>query len=85
MGGALIANPIPIAAEMDNLVIQGAIEQAISEAREQGISGKAITPFLLARIEQITKGASLQSNIELVLNNAKLAGHIAMALASIDQ
>ena len=54
-----------------------AIQQALTEAGQQGIKGKAITPFLLARIEQITGGQSLAANIELVCNNARLAGAIA--------
>ena len=79
-GGVLIANPIPEEAEMDNVFIQRAIEQAIEEARAKEIKGKGITPFLLNRIEQITAGASLDSNIELVLNNARVAGEIAIRL-----
>ena len=79
-GGVLIANPIPEKDEMDNLIIQEAIQEAIQEGNEQNISGKRITPFLLSRIEQITQGASLKSNIQLVLNNAKLAGEIAVEL-----
>jgi len=83
-GGVLIANPIPKSYEMDNLVIQQAVEKSIEEARIQGISGKAITPFLLSRIEQITKGNSLKSNIQLVLNNAKLAAEIAISLSDFE-
>lgn len=77
-GGALIANPIPKRFEMDNLTIQKAVEQAIKESEQQNIMGKAITPFLLSRIEQITGGKSLKSNIQLVLNNARLAADIAV-------
>lgn len=80
-GGVLIANPIPRQFEMSNQIIQEAITQSIIEAKQQSISGKKITPFLLSRIEQITQGESLNSNIQLVLNNAKLASKIAVELA----
>lgn len=78
-GGAVIANPIPPEYEMEYAPIQQAIEQALAEADAQGIAGKAITPFLLTRIEQLTKGQSLKANIELVFNNARLAARIAVA------
>src|SRR5690606_33270091 len=71
-GGLLIANPIPIEAEMESARIQSAIEQAIDEAAQRGITGKDVTPFLLARIAELTDGESLQSNIQLVLHNARL-------------
>ena len=57
------------------------IEQALSEAAAQGIAAKAVTPFLLSRIFELTQGRSLESNIELVLNNARLAARIAAAMA----
>lgn len=79
-GGALIANPIPPEHEVEYGMIQEAIEQALVEADQKGIKGKAITPYLLARIEQLTQGQSLKANIQLVLNNAKLAAKIARAL-----
>ncbi len=82
-GGVLVANPIPKKDELDNLIAHQAIERAIQEANEQGITGKAITPFLLSRIEQLTKGTSLKSNIQLVLNNAKLAGQIAVEMTHL--
>lgn len=80
-GGVLIANPIPKEFEMNNQIIQKAIQEAIVEAEQQHIIGKKITPFLLSRIEQITKGESLKSNIQLVLNNARLASKIAVELS----
>jgi len=80
-GGVLIANPIPKQFEMNNQIIQQVIQQSIKEAAKQNITGKNITPFLLSRIEQITEGESLKSNIQLVLNNAKLASQIAVELA----
>lgn len=79
-GGVVIANPIPEAYAMDKSAIDSAIEQALSEAQEQGVSGKDSTPFLLARVAELTGGNSLASNIQLVLNNAKLASQIAAGL-----
>jgi len=76
-GGMLVTNPIPEEFSMDKAVIDAAIEQALSEAREKGIHGKETTPFLLARVAEITGGDSLASNIRLVYNNAKLAAQIA--------
>lgn len=79
-GGVIIANPIPEKFEMEFAAIQQAIDHALQEADAQKIQGKAITPFLLSRIEQITQGESLKANIELVLNNARLAAQVAKAL-----
>lgn len=76
-GGVVIANPIPEAYEMEYAPINQAIETAITESEAQEVKGKDITPFLLSRIEQLTGGQSLQANIQLVLNNAKLAARIA--------
>ena len=76
-GGMLVTNPIPEEFSMDKSVIDAAIEQALSEANEKGIHGKETTPFLLARVAEITGGDSLASNIRLVYNNAKLAAQIA--------
>lgn len=78
-GGVVIANPVPFEFEANPDIINEAIEKALSEADKQGIKGKAITPFLLSRIEQITEGASLKTNIQLVMNNAALAARIAKA------
>lgn len=78
-GGAVITNPIPTEFAMPKDVIDSAIEQALREADEQGIHGKASTPFLLARVCELTGGDSLNSNIQLVLNNARLASAIAKA------
>lgn len=79
-GGVVIANPVPTEFSMEPAVIETAIAQALQEADKQQIRGKDITPFLLARIEQLTSGNSLATNIELVCNNARLAGEIAKAL-----
>ena len=79
-GGAVIANPIPQRYAMPSALIDAAIEQALAEAEAQGIGGKESTPFLLARVCEMTGGDSLASNIQLVLNNARLAAGIAQAL-----
>lgn len=72
-GGVVIANPVPEAHQLDAQVMETAISNALTDAERQGIKGKAITPFLLARIEQLTGGQSLAANIELVCDNARLA------------
>ncbi|KAF2956855.1 pseudouridine-5'-phosphate glycosidase [Marinitoga sp. 38H-ov] len=79
-GGAVIANPIPEEYQMDYEEINLAIENALKEADKLGINGKETTPFLLAKIKEITKGKSLESNIQLVYNNAKLAAQISRYL-----
>ena len=79
-GGQLVANPIPVAAEIPRDQINPVIEQALAEAEAQGIAAKAVTPFLLSRIFELTEGRSLDSNIALVLNNARLAAAIAVAM-----
>lgn len=78
--GLLIANPIPGADALDPAFIDGTIADAVREAEERGIGGKALTPFLLQRITELSGGASLASNIALVRNNADLAARIAVAL-----
>jgi pseudouridine-5'-phosphate glycosidase len=82
-GGMLVTNPIPEEYAMDDAVINGAIDQAVRESVEQGIKGKEITPFLLARVSELTGGDSLDSNIQLVYNNAKLAARTAAALCRL--
>lgn len=79
-GGAIIANPIPEEFAMDKAAIDAAINQALAEMEEQGVAGKESTPFLLARVAELTGGDSLASNIQLVFNNARLAAEIAAAL-----
>ena len=79
-GGMLVTNPIPEEYAMDKQVIDAAIEQALQEAKAQGIHGKETTPFLLAKVVELTGGDSLESNIKLVLNNAKVAAQTAKAL-----
>ncbi|HZH92527.1 MAG TPA: pseudouridine-5'-phosphate glycosidase, partial [Tissierellaceae bacterium] len=80
-GGVVVANPIPEEFSMDESFITGIIEKAVVEAKEKGIKGKDTTPFLLAKIKEITGGDSLAANIELVYNNARLAAEIAVELA----
>ena len=84
-GGMLVTNPIPEEYSMDPAVINGAIAQALAEADAQGIHGKEITPFLLDRIKTITGGDSLDSNIQLVFNNARVAARTACALSALKQ
>lgn len=76
-GGQLIANPVPQDAEIPQSEIDPVIAQAIQEAETQNISAKAVTPFLLGRIFELTQGRSLATNIALVLNNARVAAEIA--------
>jgi pseudouridylate synthase len=83
VGGMVIANPIPQEFAMPGAVIDKAIEQALQEATQQGIGGKETTPFLLARVTELTGGDSLEANIALVLNNARLAASISQALAGL--
>ena len=80
-GGQLVANPIPLAAEIPLAEIMPVVETALAEAEAQGIAAKQVTPFLLDRIFELTGGKSLASNIELVLNNARLAAAIATEIA----
>ena len=82
-GGMLVTNPIPEEYSMDADVINAAIDQAVAECKAQGIHGKATTPFLLARIKDITGGDSLDSNIQLVFNNARLAAKTAAELSKL--
>ena len=79
-GGMLVTNPIPEQYAKDKAVIDAAIEQAVAESKEQGIHGKETTPFLLARVVELTGGDSLESNIQLVLNNAIVASKTAAEL-----
>jgi pseudouridine-5'-phosphate glycosidase len=82
-GGVVIANPIPDQHSMDAQLITDTINQALVDMKAQGVSGKASTPFLLARIAQVTQGKSLEANIQLVYNNAILGAKIAVELSNI--
>lgn len=82
-GGVLVTNPIPEEYSMDHDVINKAIEEAVEESKKLGIKGKETTPFLLAKIKEITGGDSLDSNIQLVYNNARLAAETAKELCKL--
>ena len=82
-GGMLVTNPIPEEFSMDADVINKAIDEAVEEANAKGIHGKETTPFLLAKIKDLTGGDSLASNIQLVYNNAKLAAATAVELSKL--
>lgn len=82
--GMLVANPIPEQYSMDSKVIGAVIEEAICEMNSLGIKGKEVTPFLLDKVQKLTGGDSLEANIKLVLNNAKLAARTACSLAKAD-
>ena len=82
-GGILIANPIPEEYSMPEEEINAVIEKATAEMEEKGIRGKECTPFLLARIAEITEGKSLASNIRLVYNNAAVGTEIAKAYCGL--
>jgi pseudouridine-5'-phosphate glycosidase len=84
-GGMVVANPIPKEFALDSDFINGAINEAVKEAEKQGIKGKATTPFLLSKLKEITNGVSLASNIELVLNNAKVAALLAVEYSKINR
>jgi len=79
-GGVVVGNPVPEAMAMQNAEIDAIIEQALREAGEQGVKGKAVTPFLLARIKELTGGRSLATNIALVKHNALVGAQLAVAL-----
>jgi pseudouridine-5'-phosphate glycosidase len=82
-GGLVVANPIPAAHEVPRERIERCTEQALREAREQNVAGKALTPFLLARLNALTGGESVAANVELVRANARLAARIAVAYAAL--
>lgn len=79
-GGLVIGNPIPKEYEMDYEAITNAIEGAVKECKVKNITGKGVTPFILAKVKEITQGRSLTANIELVYNNARLGAQIAKEL-----
>ena len=83
-GGVLVTNPIPVADELELSVMNEAINQAIIEAENEKITGKKITPYLLSKVNEITKGKSLNANIKLIKNNANLAAKIAVHFAKKD-
>ncbi|CAG9177600.1 Pseudouridine-5'-phosphate glycosidase [Cupriavidus laharis] len=80
-GGVVLSTPVPVAAAMPSEEIDALTQQALAEAQAQGITGKAVTPFLLARIKALTGGRSLATNIALVKHNAEVGARLAVALA----
>jgi pseudouridine-5'-phosphate glycosidase len=82
-GGAIIGNPIPKEYAVPPEKINAAINSALKQAGERGIAGKALTPFLLDKIKELTGGESLEANKHLVYNNAALAADIASAFAAL--
>ena len=83
-GGVLVTNPIPVAFELESSAMNEAINLAIIEADNEGITGKIITPYLLSKVNEITKGKSLDANIKLIKNNADLAAKIAVHFSKKD-
>ncbi|HBS91415.1 MAG TPA: pseudouridine-5-phosphate glycosidase [Erysipelotrichaceae bacterium] len=83
-GGVVVANPIPTEYEMDADMINRVIVQAVKEQNELGVKGKESTPFLLAKVKELTGGESLDSNIQLVYNNARLGAQIAVELSKLN-
>jgi pseudouridine-5'-phosphate glycosidase len=81
-GGVVVSNPVPAESALQGAEIDGIIGQALREADEQGVSGKAVTPFLLARIKELTNGRSLVTNIALVKHNALVGARLAVALSA---
>jgi pseudouridine-5'-phosphate glycosidase len=81
-GGVLVAVPVPADAELPAAQAEAAITRALAEADARGITGKAVTPFLLARVSELTGEASLRANVALLLNNARVAAAVAAALAN---
>ena len=84
-GGLLVTNPIPEKYSMDPAVINKAIDEAVAECKAKGVHGKETTPFLLAKVKDLTGGDSLDSNIQLVYNNARVASAIACSLSKLEK
>jgi pseudouridine-5'-phosphate glycosidase len=82
-GGVLVVNPIPTEAALPREAVDEAIERSLAAARESGVSGKGVTPFLLARLAEETEGRSLSANRALIVSNAGVAARIAASLAAI--
>jgi pseudouridylate synthase len=82
-GGVVIANPVPEEAQADPTTVGLAIEDALREASDRGVRGKALTPFLLAEVARLSGGESLKANVALLVQNAKVAAQIASALAQL--
>ncbi len=83
-GGAIVGNPVPDAYALDSGEMNKVIDDALKEAAEKGIKGKETTPFLLAKIVELTEGVSLKTNIQLAFNNAKVAAKLAVELNKLE-
>lgn len=84
-GGVLVANPIPAQDEIPGAQIEARIRDALSQAAGEAVAGKDVTPYLLARLRELTGGASQRANVALVLNNARIAAEAAAAFAALEQ
>ncbi|WP_017185803.1 pseudouridine-5'-phosphate glycosidase [Alkalibacillus haloalkaliphilus] len=82
-GGAIIANPVPEHAALDYNEIENVIQEAITEAKNNNITGKEVTPFILDKVKRLTDGQSLETNLALVYHNAEVAGQVARAYQKI--
>jgi len=83
-GGVLVANPVPAPAALDGAVVEQAVAQAMTDAAAQGVTGKALTPFLLSRLDVLTGGRSVAANVALLEANAAVAAEIAVAYARLE-
>ena len=81
----LISNPVPEEYSIPHEKIDAIVDQAVKEAEDQGVKGKDVTPFLLKRVVELSGGESLDTNLQLVINNAKLGAKIAKQLASLEK
>ena len=83
-GGVLVVAPIPAADALDPAEIDARIAEAIADAEREGVSRKEVTPYLLARVNELTGGRSLVANIALIRNNARIAALTAVELAALE-
>jgi len=83
-GGVVVANPVPAKDELKAAIYEKAIGRALADAEREGVAGRDVTPFLLARLRDLTKGKSVETNRALLVDNARLAARLAVALAKLD-
>jgi pseudouridylate synthase len=83
-GGVVVANPVPAKDELKAAIYEKAIGRALADAESEGVAGRDVTPFLLARLRELTKGKSVETNRALLVDNARLAARLAVALAKLD-
>jgi pseudouridine-5'-phosphate glycosidase len=81
-GGVVVANPIPDADAIEPTTLQGWVDEALADAERQQVRGKDVTPFLLARLHEVSGGATEEANKQLVYNNVRLAARVAAAIAA---